>query len=103
VKLLLTNISPDAAGPLARTLVEERLAACVNLLPIRSVYRWDGAICDEAETTLLMKVPADGVERAVARVRELHPYRLPEILVLPVDVSLSHAPYVAWVRSECAP
>jgi len=103
VKLVLSNAPPDRADEIARRLVGERLAACVNLLPIRSVYRWKGAITEEAEVTMLVKVSAERVEALVARLRALHPYELPEILVLDIDAAHSLSEYVAWVRSECAP
>lgn len=103
MKLVLSNAPPDRADEIARRLVEERLAACVNLTPIRSVYRWKGAIAEEAEVTLLIKVSVERVDALVARLRVLHPYELPEILVLDVDAERSLSEYVAWVRSECAP
>jgi len=103
VKLVLTNAPPDRADAIARSLVEERLAACVNLLPVRSVYRWQGAIAEEAEVTLLIKVSAERVEALVERLRALHPYQLPEILALDIDAAHSLSEYVAWVRAECAP
>lgn len=100
--IVLSNIGPDDADAVARTLVEERLAACVNLLPVRSVYRWEGAIHTDPETTMLIKVGAEALDRMTARLRELHPYDLPEIVVLPVDAERSLAEYVAWVRAESA-
>ena len=103
VKLVLSNVPPDRADEIARRLVEERLAACVNLMPIRSVYRWKSALAEEAEVTLLIKVSAERVAALVERLRALHPYELPEILVLDVDAERSLAEYVAWVRSECTP
>ena len=103
MRIVLSNISPDAAEDVARTLIERRLAACVNLLPIRSVYRWDGAVHVDPETTMLIKVGADAVERLVTELRELHPYDLPEIVVLPVDAAASLGAYVDWVRAESTP
>ena len=100
MRLILTNAPPDAAASIARTLVDARLVACVNLLPITSVFRWKGEVQTEVEVTLLCKVGADAVERCVTRLRELHPYELPEILVLPVEVEASLSAYVAWVRAE---
>jgi periplasmic divalent cation tolerance protein len=68
---------PDAAGDLARTLVEERLAACVNRVECRSTYRWEGAIEDEPETILLMKTTDAAYDALAARVEELHPFETP--------------------------
>lgn len=100
MRILLTNCPPDAAEHIASDLVERRIAACVNAFDIKSTYRWEGAICRDAEVTLLIKVAEEAVAAAKARIVELHPYDLPEILVLPVDAEASLAPYVGWVRGE---
>lgn len=100
MRILLTNCPPDAAERIASDLVDRRLAACVNALAISSTYRWEGAICRDPEVTLLIKVAEEAVAAAKARIVDLHPYDLPEILVLPVDVGASLAPYVGWVRGE---
>jgi len=100
VKLVLCNIGPEDADRVARVLVDERRCACVNLLPVRSVYRWEGAVQTESEVTMLIKVAADGVDALRARIQELHPYELPEILVLDVDLAGSLGAYVQWVRDE---
>ena len=97
--VVLCNCPPDRAVDIARPLVAEGLAACVNILPgVRSLYVWDGAVHDEAETTLLIKVAADKVDALRERLRALHPYEVPEILALPVDTARSDPDYVAWVR-----
>lgn len=95
--IVLCNAPPDHATGLARAVIGEGLAACANLLPARSVYRWEGQICDEPEVTMVIKVDAAKVDALRERLVALHPYDLPEVLVLPIDVSASHAPYVAWV------
>ncbi len=100
MRIVLSNLPPADADRIATTLVEERLAACVNLLPVTSVYRWKGAICRDPEVTALIKVRADGVDALRARLLELHPYDLPEIVALSIDEAASLAPYVAWVREE---
>jgi len=100
MRIVLSNLPPDQADAIAEALVTERLAACVNLLPITSVYRWKGAICRDPEVTALIKVRADGVDALKARLQELHPYELPEILALPVDAAGSLAAYIDWVRVE---
>ena len=93
---MLTTLGAGAdAAALARTLVEERLAACVNILPpMRSVYRWKGAIETEAEQQLVIKTSADRLDALEARLLALHPYETPELLVL--DAAGSDA-YLAWV------
>ena len=102
VNIVLCNAPPDRADDIARTLVAERLAACINLLAVRSVYRWKDELQQEPEVTMLIKVSAERVPALSARLRALHPYELPEILVLDVDAGRSLAEYVAWVRDECA-
>ena len=78
--LVLTTLGADAdAAALARTLVEERLAACVNVLPtMTSIYRWKGTVDQEREQQLLIKTSAEQIEALAARLSELHPYELPE-------------------------
>ena len=100
--LVLTTLpaSHDAAS-VARALVQERLAACVNLLPVmRSMYRWEGSIEDEEERQLLIKTTRARVEDLRARVTELHPYEVPEFLVLPV-MGGSEA-YLRWISKSVA-
>jgi periplasmic divalent cation tolerance protein len=98
--LVLTTVPAGGAGAtIARTLVEERLAACVNLLPpMTSVYRWQGAISQDPEQQLIAKTRRDLVSRLEDRLRELHPYDLPEFLV--VDVGGGSAGYLEWVREN---
>jgi len=103
VNIVLSNAPPERADEIARALVEEHLAACINLLPVRSVYRWKGELQQDAEVTLLIKVSAERLPALRERLRALHPYELPEILVLDVDSDRSLAEYVAWVKSECSP
>lgn len=100
MKLVLCNCPPEAAEGLAEGLVAAGLAACVNLLPgVRSFYVWEGALCREAETTLLIKVAAERVEALRTALVAAHPYDCPEVLVLPVAVAESHGPYLDWVRA----
>ena len=99
VVLVLTTIGADAdAIAFARTLVEERLAACVNVLPVMlSVYRWKGVVEQEREQQLVIKTAASRVTALEARVRELHPYELPEFLVLSASGSRA---YLDWIAAE---
>lgn len=97
--VLVTAPDSDTAARLARALVEERLAACGNLVPgVRSIYRWEGKICDEAEVLLVLKTTADHADALRDRLLALHPYACPEVLVLPVEGG--HAAYLAWVREQ---
>jgi periplasmic divalent cation tolerance protein len=98
--LVWTTLGADAdARTLAETLVNERLAACVTVqAPMDSVYRWRGSVEHERERQILIKTTTERVPALAARVRELHPYDLPEFLVTPV-VSGSEA-YLAWLRES---
>lgn len=96
---MLCTCPPEAADGLAAALVEEQLAACVNVLPgIQSVYRWQGALERSAETLLLAKTTAGRYPALETRLRELHPYELPEIIALPVEHGLPD--YLAWVAGQ---
>ena len=99
MKILLCNCPPDQAERLARVALEAR-AACVNLIPgVRSLYVWAGEVCDEGETTLVIKV-AEAAQAAVrAALIAAHPYDVPEVIAVAVDEAASHGPYVAWVRA----
>ena len=101
--LVVFCTAPDeaVAQALARALVEERLAACVNRLPgIVSSYRWEGRVEEDAEVLLLVKSTAERLEALCERIRALHPYELPEIVAVPVLGGLDA--YLAWVRESVA-
>jgi periplasmic divalent cation tolerance protein len=95
--IALTTLPADAdAAEFGRTLIDERLAACVNLLPVmESVYRWEGKIEFEAERQLVIKTSRDRVADLWDRVRELHPYEVPEFIVIPI-VDGNEA-YLRWI------
>ena len=77
--------------------MDERLAACVNQLPgVQSTYRWQGAISSDTEVLLLIKTTAACLPALQARLLELHPYELPELIAVPV--ALGHEAYLQWVR-----
>ncbi len=96
--VILSTAPPDQAPDIARTLAEERLAACVQLTAIRSIYRWHGPVEDEPEELLLIKTRRQLVERVIERIRELHPYEVPEAVVLPIEAG--SADYLAWLSAE---
>jgi periplasmic divalent cation tolerance protein len=100
VVVILTTMPDDArTDELARTLVDERLAACVNVhAPMVSTYRWKGAVERDPERQLVIKTTRNCVAAVEKRVRQLHPYELPEFLVVPVD-SGSEA-YLRWVAES---
>jgi periplasmic divalent cation tolerance protein len=95
--VVLTTLGADAdAAALARTLVDEHLAACVNVLPaMTSVYRWKGAVEQDREQQLVIKTAPAQLPALEARVRELHPYELPEFLVLSASGSKAYLDWIA--------
>ncbi len=95
VLVLTTMPADDRANGLSRTLVEERLAACVNVHePMTSTYRWQGKIEVDSERQVVIKTTREKLRALEARLRELHPYELPEFIVL--DGSAGDA-YGAWI------
>jgi periplasmic divalent cation tolerance protein len=97
--VLSTFPNPDKAAEVARTLVNEQLAACVNLVSqIRSIYRWQGEISDDTETLAIIKTTDERFEAMRARLVELHPYEVAEVIALPIEGG--HAPYLAWVADS---
>ncbi|MDR5683132.1 MAG: divalent-cation tolerance protein CutA [Armatimonadota bacterium] len=96
---LITASTPDEASRIARALVEERLAACVNVVPgIRSVYRWREAIEEADELLLVAKTTAASFERLRERVLALHSYEVPEIVALPIESG--HPDYLMWMAES---
>jgi len=102
IAIVLTTLGAGAdAAAFARTLVEERLAACVNVIgPVTSIYRWNGKVEQDAEQQLVIKTTIARLEALEARVKALHPYDVPEFLVLRA-VGGSDA-YLAWVRDSAS-
>ncbi|MDH4066477.1 MAG: divalent-cation tolerance protein CutA [Acidobacteriota bacterium] len=98
--VVLTTVPVDLdAEALARTLVEERLAACVNVLPrMRSIYRWNGDVESASERQLVIKTSAARVGGLRERLHTLHPYDVPEFLVL--DVADGSDAYLRWLREQ---
>ena len=94
--IVLTTLSASTdAAAFARVLVTDRLAACVNVLPpMTSLYRWKDAIEEDSERQLVIKTTTDRVAAIEARFRELHPYELPELLILNADAS---SEYSSWL------
>ena len=99
VVLITAPADGEAAAKLARALVEERLAACVNRVPgLVSTYWWQGEIEEGREELLIAKTSEDRLEALLKRVPELHPYSVPEVLALPVEKG--HPPYLEWLFAE---
>ncbi len=95
--VVMTTLPADADGPaFGRALLNERLAACVNLLaPMDSVYRWEGRIEEETERQVIIKTTRDRLNALWDRVRELHPYEVPEFIVL--AIADGNEAYLKWV------
>ncbi len=99
--VLVYTTCPDenTARVIARTLVEERLAACGNILPgVTSIYRWQGKIETAGECLVLLKTRSERLEALAARLQHLHPYDVPELLAVPVDRGAPE--YLRWVVEE---
>ncbi len=97
--LVLTTAPFDAAEALARTLVEEKLAACANVhAPMVSLYWWKGTIERDAESQIVIKTSRAQLDALAARIRALHSYEVPELLVVPVDWASEQ--YAGWVRAS---
>lgn len=98
VVVVLCTAPPGIAHNLATRLLDKNLVACVNILPARSVYRWEGAVCDEPEDLLLMKTTRANVNDLTKFLVEIHPYDIPEVLTVPVQDGYDR--YLSWVVSE---
>jgi periplasmic divalent cation tolerance protein len=99
VCVVLITAPAEKAAELAHALVDEKLAACVNLVTgVRSIYRWEGAVEDSAETLMVTKTTTDRFDALHQRVLALHPYSVPEVIRL--DVAAGHLPYLDWVRDS---
>jgi len=98
--IISTAASQEEASRIARALVEEKLAACVNIVgPIQSVYRWQGKIDSAQEFLMLIKTTSETSGAAITRIRELHSYDLPEAIKINIDGGSSD--YLKWIRDTC--
>lgn len=96
IVVLITVSSPDEGEKIARALVEKRLAACVNIVPgIRSIYHWQGKICDDRELLLIAKTSADLFDAVEKEVKALHSYKVPEIIAIPIAAGSKE--YLSWI------
>jgi periplasmic divalent cation tolerance protein len=97
--VLTTVASEDEAVRLVRTLLERRLVACGTLLPgARSLYRWQGKVADEREVVVMLKTRSARLASLQSAFGDLHPYKVPELLALPVSAGLDK--YLEWINSE---
>lgn len=99
VVVFVTAPDETTALSIGRMLVEERLAACANLIgPIRSIYRWQGAVEDASEQLLLIKTRANLFAALESRIKQLHPYEVPEIVA--IDIQHGSPQYLQWIRES---
>ena len=95
----VTTGSKEEARKICKTLVEENLIACANIIPsVNSVYRWKGEVCDEEEVLIIAKSTGSNWERMKERIRELHSYEVPEIIAMAIEKGSSD--YLNWISSE---
>ena len=99
IVIFVTTGSEAEAETIARALVEERLAACVNILnPARSIYRWEGKITDDREWLLVIKTQHERFAAVEEKVKALHSYQVPEVIALPI--LQGSTPYLHWLTQE---
>jgi periplasmic divalent cation tolerance protein len=97
--VLVTVATPEEGERLAAALVDERCAACVNIVgPIRSIYRWEGSVHNDQEFLLIIKTCTSRFAALEQRVRALHSYQTPEVVALPITAG--SAPYLDWWRAQ---
>ncbi len=97
--ILCTTDSLESAQKISTALLEAHEAACVNIISgVRSMYRWEGRICDEVEFVLLIKSSTEKFEEVRRRIRQLHTYQVPEIIGL--SITAGDSEYLSWLRSS---
>jgi periplasmic divalent cation tolerance protein len=96
--VIFSTVPTDRSAAIAEKLLGSNLVACVNTMPVRSLYRWKGESCDDEEHLLIIKTRRSLAEQVIRAIRMVHPYEVPEIIVLPVIAG--HPPYIAWVYGE---
>lgn len=97
--VLVTAPEESAAEELARRLLDDRLVACANIVPrLTSLYWWKGELERSQETLIILKARREDVDAIVERVRELHPYEVPEVIAMDIVAGLED--YLSWVRTE---
>lgn len=96
--IYITASDEDEARKIGRTLVAEKLAACVNIHPIQSIYRWEGEVEEAGEAAMLVKTRAELVDKVIKRVKELHSYEVPCIVSLSIDKG--YPDYLKWIEES---
>ena len=99
IVIYITTGSVNEAKKIGRALVEEKLAACSNIIsPVRSIYSWQGKICDDKEALMVLKTKKKLFKQIVKRVEKLHSYDVPEIIAMPIVEGSSK--YLSWLKEE---
>jgi periplasmic divalent cation tolerance protein len=96
IVVIFSTVPPDQSKPIAEKLVRTRIAACVNIMPVRSVFTWKEELCREDEHLLIIKTPKEMEVKVKDVLAAIHPYEVPEIIVLPVISG--NPPYLGWVH-----
>jgi periplasmic divalent cation tolerance protein len=94
--VILSTAPASESAAMARALVDRGLVACVNVMPVRSIYRWKGEFCDDQEHLLIAKTTQEKVETVISEIKGMHPYEVPEIIAVPVIAG--YVPYLEWVQ-----
>ncbi|HXX54875.1 MAG TPA: divalent-cation tolerance protein CutA [Methanoregula sp.] len=98
IVIVHSTVPPQESARISRALLEQHLAACVSIVPVRSLYWWNGKIYDDGEDLLVIKTRSARLEKLIGGLRSIHPYEVPEIVVLPVIGG--NPSYLDWVRGE---
>jgi len=97
-KVVFVTAPENDSGRIARILVEKKLAACINVISVQSIYRWNEKIEDEREHLLIIKTNELKIEQLKETIQEIHPYKVPECIVLPIEDGLSA--YLNWISES---
>jgi periplasmic divalent cation tolerance protein len=93
--IILCTAPPGDSEKIAKVLVEERLAACVNVFPVKSYYIWEGKLSEDEEELMIIKTTQEVAKNVKARILELHSYKLPEIIIIPIAGGEER--YLQWI------
>ena len=99
--VILSTSGTGQSEEIAGDLLEKRLCACVNIVPVRSRYHWKGELCRDEEHLLIIKTTDERSDAVIRRIAEIHSYEVPEAIVLPVVAG--YGPYLQWVTEETSP
>ena len=97
-KVVFVTTPEKDSTKIAKILVEKKLAACINIVPVQSIYRWKEKVEEEREYLLIIKTKLSRVEQLKKTIQEIHPYEVPECIILPIEDGL--APYLNWIEES---